>query len=410
METMASGNLLVIQSGSASCASNASLSGIIAEALDHECIGEIYGGLRGFSGILGGHFIDLAAESQQNIRALKTRAGAALGLGPRSPSKAEDFPRILEVLKNHHIRYFFSIGDRSAQEELFRLHSYAQEQAWPLQTMGLPQSIDNDLAVTDHCPGYGSALKYIATTVREVAMDGLSSGLPHLVSVVEVAGRHTGWLAAGASLAKRANHPEDAPHILYLPEVAFSKEQLLNDVQTVLQSLNHCLLVVAEGIVDAEGNSIISKADFPAAMAGAGSLLKAMINAELNVPVRVISLGATQGAAAHWASQTDLTEAFGGGRQAVRWAIEGHSGQMLTLLREEGNSYGVKYDLTDLSNVIQSEKAFPLNWLEEDACHVQPIFSRYALPLIQGNPELRDEEGLPFANYLKQIPVKHPSS
>jgi 6-phosphofructokinase 1 len=192
METMASGNLLVIQSGTTSCASNASLSGIIAEALDHECIGEIYGGLRGFSGILGEHFIDLAAESQQNIRALKTRAGAALGLGPRAAPKAEDWPRILEVLKNHQIRYFFIIGDRSAQEELFQLHSYAQEQAWPLQTMGLPQSIDNDLAVTDHCPGYGSALKYIATTVREVAMDGLSSGLPHLVSVVEVAGRHTG--------------------------------------------------------------------------------------------------------------------------------------------------------------------------------------------------------------------------
>ncbi|MDR2420127.1 MAG: diphosphate--fructose-6-phosphate 1-phosphotransferase [Puniceicoccales bacterium] len=410
MEMSLKGNLLVTQLGSLSSASNASLSGIITEALDHECIEEIYGGLQGVQGILGEKFIDLAAESQQSIRALKTTPGAALGIGVSSAQRTEEWQRILNIFQTHNIHYFFTIGNHQAQEVASKIHQQAQASNFPLQVLAIPHSVENDLSATDHCLGYGSAVKYIATTVREVAMDSLSAGIPHLVSIIEVDGHHTGWLAAGASLAKRKDHPEDAPHIIYLPEVVFSKEQLLNDVQTVLQSSAHCIIVVAEGIADAEGNFISAKAHL--LMEGRhttiaiSDILKAMITSELSVPVRTIKLGSTPQTAAHCSSQTDIDEAFECGRHAVKFAIEGASGKMLTLLREEGNHYAVKFDLTDLQNMSQAEKTFPLNWLEEDGCRVQSIFSKYTLPLIRGHCETKDDEGLPIFNFLKKIPVK----
>jgi 6-phosphofructokinase 1 len=412
METSLKGNLLVTQLGSLSSASNASLSGIITEALDHECIEEIYGGLHGVQGVLSEKFIDLAAESQQSIRALKTTPGAALGIGSSSTQQAEECQRILDIFQTHNIRYFFTIGNRQAQEVAGKIHHQAQTCNFPLQVLTIPHSIENDLSVTDHCLGYGSAVKYIATTVREIAMDSLSADIPHLVSIIEVDGQHTGWLAAGASLAKRKDHPEDAPHLIDLPEVVFSKEQLLNDVQTVLQSSAHCIIVVAEGIADAEGNFISTKAHLlmegTHTTASIGDILKAMITSELSVPVRTIKLGALPQSAAHFSSLVDVEEAFACGRQAVTFAIEGASGKMLTLLREEGNHYAVKFDLTDLQDMSQAEKTFPLNWLEEDGCRVQSIFSKYALPLLQGHLEIKEEEGLPILNFLKKIPVKTP--
>jgi 6-phosphofructokinase 1 len=410
MEMSLSGNVLIVQSGNLSNAGNASLSGIITESLEHEHIEEIYGSRNGIQGILNESFIDLAAESQQNIRALKTMPGAALGAYSHSIQQSEEFRRILEVLQAHNIRYLFFIGDRSAQENAVKIHTYAQEHEFTLQVLGIPQTIDNDLSVTDHCLGYGSAIKYIATSVREIFSDMVSSGIPNLVSIIEVTGHRTGWLAAGASLAKRKDQPEDAPHLIYLPEVSFSKEQLLNDVQIVFQSLPYCVIIVAEGIIDAEGNFIRSKSHLSIEDAttngSTGDVLKAMITSELSIPVHTLKLGSTQRAAAHYSSKTDIDEAFECGRQAVALAIKGASGKMLTLLREEGSHYDVKFGLADLHNILHSEKTFPLNWLEEGGHRVHPVYLKYASPLIQGIPEIKDDNGLPFANSLKKIPVK----
>ncbi|MDR0445041.1 MAG: diphosphate--fructose-6-phosphate 1-phosphotransferase [Puniceicoccales bacterium] len=406
-----SGNVLIVQSGNLSSAGNSSLSGIITESLEHEYIEEIYGSRDGVQGILNENFIDLAAESQQSIRALKTMPGAALGAYPNFIQQPKELQRILEVLQAHNIHFLFFIGDRSAQENATKIHAYAQEHEFVLQVLGIPQTIDNDLSMTDHCLGYGSAIKYIATSVREIFSDMVSSGIPNLVSIIEVMGHHTGWLAAGASLAKRKDHPEDAPHLTYLPEVSFSKEQLLNDVQAVLQSLPCCVIVVAEGIIDAEGNFVRAKSnlsieDVTTAGGSTGDVLKAMITSELNIPVHTLKLGSTQRTAIHCSSKTDIDEAFECGRQAVALAIEGASGKMLTLLREEGSRYDVKFGLADLHNISHSEKTFPLNWLEEGGYRIHPVYSKYALPLIQGLPEIKDDNGLPLANFLKKIPVK----
>src|SRR3982750_1839881 len=197
------GNVLVGQSGGPTAVINASVAGLVAEALNHECIEEIYGSLNGVLGLLQEDLIDLASESQQQIRALKHTPGAALGTCRYKLKKQQDFDRVLEVFKAHNIRYFFYVGGNDSQDTADKISKLAQQQGYDLRVIGIPKTIDNDLPSTDHCPGYGSVIKYIATTVRELSSDNQSMGQGDLVQILEVMGRSAGWIAAGASLAKR---------------------------------------------------------------------------------------------------------------------------------------------------------------------------------------------------------------
>src|SRR5690606_4431216 len=195
--------------------------------------------------------IDLAAESQQTIRALRHTPGAALGSTRYKLKRDEDFNRVLDVFDAHNIRYFFYIGGNDSQDTADKIARLAIEKDYPLRVIGIPKTIDNDLVVTDHCPGYGSVIKYVASTVREMACDNASFGQGDFVPILEVMGRSAGWIAAGASLAKRKDHPNDPPHLIYLPEVAFSPEKCIEDVQRVLAREKYCFIVVGEGLVDA---------------------------------------------------------------------------------------------------------------------------------------------------------------
>ncbi|KAB2649246.1 MAG: 6-phosphofructokinase [Verrucomicrobia bacterium] len=401
------GNVLVGQSGGPTSVINASVAGIVAEALNHECIEEIYGGLNGVLGILQEDLIDLASESQQQIRALRHTPGAALGTCRYKLKKQQDFERVLEVFKAHNIRYFFYIGGNDSQDTADKISKLAQEQNYELRVIGVPKTIDNDLPVTDHCPGYGSAVKYLATTVREIACDNEAMGQGDLVSIVEAMGRSAGWIAAGAALAKRKDHPHDPPHIILLPEVAFNQEKVLEEVRRVLKREKYCLIVVAEGLVDADGNYLAADASTDAfghaRLGGAGDALGEIIEAGIpGVKVRVARPGLIQRSAAHLASKADSDEAFLAGQAAVRAAINGETDKMVTLLRGESDHYTCETGLAPLGEIANGIKKLPLDWINEDGVSMNFHFLRYVQPLIQGENTLPYDNGVPVFARLEK--------
>jgi ATP-dependent phosphofructokinase / diphosphate-dependent phosphofructokinase len=400
------GNCLIGQSGGPSAVNNASVAGIVNEALNHGCIEEVYGALNGVAGILNEDLVDLAAESQQAIRGLRYTPGAALGSCRTKLRKSQDFERTLEVFKAHNIRYYFHIGDGDAQENAAKISELAKAQAYELRVIGIPKTIDNDLPATDHCPGYGSAVKYIATTVKELAVDADATGANDLVTIVEVMGRNTGWLAAGASLAKRRDHPNDPPHLVYVPEVAFSGEKFAEDVRRILKREKHCVVVTGEGLVDKDGNYVAVETSDNAGAAqfgGVGEYLKDLVESQVGAKVRVARLGVAQRAAAHLSSKTDGDEAFLAGQAAVKAAVNGESDKMITLVRGDGDHYTCETGLTSLADLAGNIKKLPREWINEDGVSLNFQFFRYATPLIQGEVTVPFDNGLPaFVRLAKE--------
>lgn len=394
------GNVLVGQSGGPTSVINASVAGVIAEALNHECIEEIYGALNGVLGILQEDLIDLASESQQQIRALKHTPGAALGTCRFKLKKQQDFERVIEVFKAHNIRYFFYIGGNDSQDTADKISKLAQQQGYELRVIGVPKTIDNDLPITDHTPGYASAIKYLATTAREIACDNEAMGQGDLVSIIEAMGRSAGWIAAGASLAKRRDHPHDPPHLIYLPEIPFDQAKCIEDVKRVLKREKFCQIVVAEGLVDADGNYVAADASTDAfghaTLGGAGDALGEIITANIpGVKVRVAKPGLMQRCAAHAASKVDVDEAFLAGQAAVKAAINGETDKMITLVRGDTDHYSIETGLAPLSDIANGVKKLPREWINEDGVSMNFQFLRYAQPLIQGEVVLPQDNGVP---------------
>lgn len=405
------GNLLVAQSGGPTCVINSSLAGIIAEALNQSCIEEIYGGLNGVEGIISEDLIDLAEESQQNIRALRYSPGAALGTCRYKLKKDQDLERILEVFKSHNIRYFFYIGGNDSQDTADKISKYAQSQGYELRVIGLPKTIDNDLCITDHCPGYASAVKYVCTTVRQIEQDHESMSKHDLVSIIEVMGRSTGWIAAGATLAKGKNSPQTAPHLIYMPEVPFAKEKFLQDVQTVLQSNKHCMVIVSEGIVDASGNYVSAEIQGTdgfghTSLGGVGETLRLYLEEGLDVKARTCKLGYAQRSAVTNASKTDSDEAFMCGQAAVKAAVKGATDKMVTLVRGDTDMYTCETGLISLDEIANAVKNVPKSWINEDGVSLNHQFVKYALPLIQGEIMVPYEHGLPKFVKLSKTKVE----
>jgi ATP-dependent phosphofructokinase / diphosphate-dependent phosphofructokinase len=410
MSEQLEGNCLVAQSGGPTSVINASLSGVVAEALNHECIEEIYGGLNGVLGILNEQLIDLASESQQNIRGLRHTPGAALGTCRYKLKQQSDFDRVLEVFEAHNIRYFFYAGGNDSQDTADKISKLAQERGYALRVIGIPKTIDNDLVSTDHTPGYGSVIKYIASTVKEIACDNAAMGQHDLVQIIEVMGRSAGWIAAGATLAKHRDNPSAAPHLIYLPEVAFSAEKFIADVQHVLQKEKYCVVVVGEGLVDADGNHISTDSAAADAfghsqLGGAGEYLRRLAEESLQVKARSVKLGMSQRAAVHCSSQTDNDEAYLAGQAAVRAAVEGETDKMVTLIRGEGETYSCETGLANLSEIANGVKKLPESWINEDGVSMNFNFYKYALPLIQGEVAVPYENGVPALVKLKQVKI-----
>ncbi|MEC7628191.1 MAG: 6-phosphofructokinase [Verrucomicrobiota bacterium] len=394
------GNCLVAQSGGPTAVINASVAGVVSEALNHPCIEEVYGGMNGVLGILKEELIDLAEESQQNIRGLRYTPASALGTCRFKLKRDEEYERILQVFEAHNIRYFFYCGGNDSQDTADKISKLAQSKGYQLRVIGVPKTIDNDLVTTDHCPGYGSVVKYICTVIRETALDHEAMGQHDLVSIIEVMGRNAGWIAAGSTLAKGRENNDDAPHLIYLPELPFSKEKFVDDVQRVLTKNRYCLVVVGEGLIDKDGNYVANSATGQDAfghqqLGGVGDFLANLVEENLAVKARSSKLGTGQRAAVHCSSQTDNDEAFMAGQAAVKAAIDGETDKMVILVRAEEEGYRCETGLAPLSEIANGVKEIPEDWIAEDGVSMTAKFIKYCQPLIQGEVEVPYENGVP---------------
>ncbi|SMB90860.1 6-phosphofructokinase 1 [Thermanaeromonas toyohensis ToBE] len=391
------GNCVIAQSGGPTPVINNSLYGLIEEAWKKEEIAALYGALYGITGLLKERLIDLKKEDIAVLKGLRYTPGAALG-SCRHRLKAEEYPRLLEIFKRHNIRYFFYIGGNDSMDTVYKINRLAQEEGYEMRVVGVPKTIDNDLPGTDHCPGYGSAAKYIASVVRETGLDLKGMLSQNRVTLLETMGRNTGWLAAAAMLAKRS--PEEAPHLIYLPERPFNIDKFLSDVKVVYQEYGYAYVVVAEGLKDINGNYIVaeeSKDVFGHRQLGSGlaAYLKNAIEGSLPVKARYIVPSTAQRSSMLYASRTDAEEAYLVGKEAVSLACQGLSGIMVTLEREKGSPYLCRVGYIDVAQVANQEKSVPLEWITPEGNFLTRDFIEYALPLIQGEIQVPFAGGLP---------------
>ncbi len=414
------GNLLVAQSGGPTAVVNASLAGIIQEAGRHDDIEEIFGGANGILGILEEELIDINDERARTIDGLKYTPAAALGtcrykidFTNKPEQAAKDMDRLFQVFEAHNIRYFVYIGGNDSQDTSQKIHEAAVKRNYLLRVIGVPKTIDNDLPHTDNCPGYGSVIKYNATTVMEIGLDvGSMATDDGSCCIIEVMGRSAGWIAAGTVLAKRG-HPANPPHIILLPELPFVEDKFLVRVKETVDTYKYCIVVVGEGIKDPSGQEVgadktrLDPFGHPV-LAGAAEVLKEIVQGKLDTKTRTVLLGYAQRAAAHCASLTDVANAFACGEAAVRAAIAGESGSMVRIVREAQADGSVKWGtglqpLTDIANV---EHFIPRDWISEDGFLPNEKFVAYAQPLIEGEVKYPVEGGLPKYVVLEKTRVE----
>jgi 6-phosphofructokinase 1 len=406
------GNAVVAQSGGPTAVINSSMGGVIQEALGQGAIERVYAARNGILGVLNEELMDMSQEDPATIELLKATPAAASGscrfkLKSLKDSRA-DYERVLEVFRAHHIRYFFYNGGNDSMDTCSKVNQLAVEIGWEIRCMGIPKTIDNDLAFTDHCPGYGSVIKFNATSIMEAARDTDAMYTFDTVTIHEVMGRNAGWIAAGAVLAKRDE--ADGPHLVYLPEAAFDENRFLDDVNAVYQKYKRCFIAVGEGLRDDKGNyvsaetSAIAKDSFGhAQLGGAADFLKMLIQEKLKLKARTNRAGTAQRAAMHFASLTDRDEAYLCGQTAVRHAIQGVTGKMVTLVREGNSPYRCATGLANLDDVANGEKKVPREWINTAGNLPTQPFLDYARPLIQGEVPIQIRDGLPVYARLKGI-------
>ncbi len=390
------GNALVAQSGGPTAVINNSLCGVIQEWLRQEGPGTLYGGVSGVKGILAEEFIDLSRQDPDDIAALRYTPGAAIH-SCRHKVTDEDLEKLLAICRKHDIRYFFYNGGNDSMDTCNRMYEAAAASGYEMHVLGVPKTVDNDLPLTDHCPGYGSAAKYLAVTALETAIDLECVSTKNKVTIMECMGRNAGWLTAAAVLARRS--ADDAPHLVYLPERAFSMTDFLADVERVYQKIGHVFIAASEGLVDRDGNYISAGGSVDsfghAQLSGVGEMLKQTIERELGIKTRCNTLGTAQRSAAHFMSKTDADEAYLAGVQAVRYALEGQSGVMVALQRQPGAEYSCTTVPVALGKVANVEHKLPLEWITEAGNDVTEDFVRYAAPLIAGEVAVPCKNGIP---------------
>ena len=390
------GNAIIAQSGGPTSVINNSVAGVVETWFARVPGSTIYAGVSGIKGILEGHIIDLAAQEKSVLDSLKYTPGAGL-FSCRYKVSALDQQKLLEVFQKLNIRYFFYNGGNDSMDTAYKTYMAARDASWDMRVIGVPKTIDNDLPFTDHTPGYGSAAKYIAVTVRETGIDLESVSTKNKVTILEAMGRNTGWLTAAGALAKRRE--DEAPHLLYLPEIPFSRQHFLADVERVYHQLGYCYVVVSEGLADVEGNYIASTSTRDAfghsQLSGVGEALKAMVEAELGLKARCNTMGTTQRAAMHFASLTDAKEAYMVGQAAVEYALAGKSGLMVTIERTTDEPYNSAAGEIGLEKVANIERKLPREWINAAGNYVKDNFIRYARPLIEGEVTLPMQNGLP---------------
>ena len=403
-------NILVGQSGGPTAVINASLYGVIAEGMARpEEVDHVYGMVNGIEGFLSGHVMDLSSLTHEDLILLKQTPAAYLGSCRFKLPENLDAPvysLLFEKFKSMNIGACFYIGGNDSMDTVDKLSRCARIRRESISFIGVPKTIDNDLPVTDHTPGYGSAAKYVASTVREISLDASVYQQP-AVTIVELMGRHAGWVTAAAALARK--FPGDNPLLIYMPEVPFSMEQFFKDVEQALSRQPNVVICVSEGICDKNGRFICEYTNDAQIdtfghkmLTGCAKILESYVRNRFQVKVRSVELNVNQRCSSLISSLTDINEASEAGRFAVRVALEGVTAKMITFEREEGADYSIRFGLTDVSNVCNKEKTFPPHWITGNHNDIGPEFTAYALPLIQGQPQHILEDGLPRYLYRKE--------
>ncbi|MEW5979083.1 MAG: 6-phosphofructokinase [Acidobacteriota bacterium] len=380
------GNLLVGQSGGPTAVINSSLAGVVQEAMKHDQIQGIYGMVHGVQGLLKEEMIDLRRESPENIELLRQTPSAALG-SCRRKLKEEDYDRLIGIFQKYNIRYLHYIGGNDSQDSSYQLSKLARDRGFDMRVIGIPKTIDNDLAVTDHSPGYGSVSRFIALATRDAGLDTEAIGVVDTVKVIEIMGRNAGWITASAALAKE--EPDDAPHLVYVPERPLDLERFAGHVQTVYERLGHVVIAVCEGLKGQGGESIVasgSTIDVDSfghkQHGGVGDFLCSVIKEKLKLKARCDKPATIQRVSMIAASPVDLEEAYQVGVMAVRHAVAGQSDQMVTLERESGPTYRCTTGLATLVDAANKEKKMPDHFINQEGNGVTEAFLEYARPLM----------------------------
>lgn len=402
-------NLLVGQSGGPTAVINASLGGVISAASLHpQEIGRIYGMRNGIEGFLKGNIIDLTGMSGKDVNRLEYTPGAYLGsCRYRLPADLQDpvYSQLFEKFQELDIGYVFYIGGNDSMDTVSRLSRHAATIGSDIRFIGIPKTIDNDLILTDHTPGFGSAAKYVAASVCEIGLDA-SGYEAKSVTIIEIMGRHAGWLTAAAALSRKFEG--DNPILIYLPEVAFDQEDFIRRIEKAFETKNSLIVCVSEGIHDAEGKFICEYTGSAGTdtfghkmLTGCGKYLENLVRERLGIKVRSVELNLCQRCSIFSQSLTDAREAALAGSSAVEAALKGESGKMVSFVRTSDEPYELTCSLEDVNSICNQEKKVPLEWITKDGTDVSEEFLTYARPLIQGNPAIPMKNGLPDYAYRR---------
>ena len=407
------GAAILGQSGGPTSVINASAAGVFIEALNHPEITRVYGACHGIRGILNEEFFDINLEDKHELELLKTTPSSEIGsvrykLKPLEQDDSE-YQRLLEVFKKYNIRYFFYNGGNDSMDTCNKVSKFFKDSGYECRCIGVPKTIDNDLCVTDHCPGYASAARYVATTLMELSKDANVYDTP-MITVVEIMGRNAGWLTAAASLASYKNA---GPDLIYLPEETFDMDELFSDVEKVLAKRNgKCLICISEGVKDKNGKYIpeifqeLEKDSFGhSQLGGSATILANELKKRFGTKVRGIEFSLMQRSAQHLASKVDVNEAFTAGKKAVKAALSGKTDYMVGFKRtyDDNNQYKCEYILIPLEQVANGEKKVKKKKIKKDHTGMTEEYINYALPLIQGDAKAPLEDGLPRFAKLKKI-------
>lgn len=404
-------NAVVGQSGGPTAVINASLYGTVYEALNREDeIGTVYGMINGIEGFLNDQVMDMAPlEESKELELIRTTPGSYLGsCRYKLPEDLNDpvYPQLFARFEAYNIGYFFYIGGNDSMDTVSKLSRYAEKISSNIRVIGIPKTIDNDLVETDHTPGFGSAAKYVASTVREIAIDASVYDNKKSVTIVEIMGRHAGWLTAASALARKFEH--DNPVLIYLPETDFDQDAFIEKVRTSLETTPNLVVCISEGIHDNTGTFICEYSNDVGTdtfghkmLTGSGKYLENLVKERLGVKVRSVELNVCQRCSSSMLSKTDQKEAIASGAYGVKAALNGASGKMVAFERLDGDDYQIDYVLKDVNVICNQEKCVPVTWITADGSNVTEDFIRYARPLIQGEVTVPTEDGVPKFAYRK---------
>ena len=385
MRETLSKNLVVAQSGGPTAVINSSICGIIDEARNKREVGGIYGAVNGILGVLNEQLVDLRKEDPQSIQNLRKTPSAALGSCRYKLSEA-DYSRVMEVFAAHNIGYFLYAGGNDSMDTAHKVAQLAAKKNYGLQVIGVPKTIDNDLMITDHCPGYGSVARFNAIATRDSGLDTEAIYTSDTVKIIETMGRDTGWITASTALGKDGE--DSAPHLIYLPERPFVQEAFLDDVKAVYDRLSRVVICVCEGLRDEKGeflkastNQIDTDKFGHAQLGGVGDYLVNLISAKLKIKARFDKPGTIQRVSMTCASQIDLNEAYLVGQTAMSKAAEGETDKMVTLVRRKNDPYESQAGLVELDKVALKTKKVPETFINEESNFVTDAFLEYAKPL-----------------------------